>query len=329
MKKTERTAMKARVPENRMLRSCAAGRARIAAALVVSVLVVAGGVEPVRADCVVVAEGLRAALAERDLDAARRHHDAVWREPSCDDRFRDRAARAVSLLHARVAQERMVAGATLTSQRALLERGLGVARTWPLLALLGDVAHDAKDYDRASVLYQEALTVIDDTVKTPKPPSAPEIERIFRRAGASRLLATEYRSAPKTRSGAPGGLASARIRGFVVERVPVPITFHTDSAEFTGQGQRASADLAEHLKVQKPDRITIAGHTDPRGAEAHNLELSRRRAEAVARYLRAQGFEGQVEVVAKGEGERFAVDEPSAYTREQRWQMDRRGELIR
>ena len=321
--------MQARASQNRRIGRPAAGRAWISAALVVSAMAVSVGSGPVRADCTEAARALRTALAARDLDAAQRHHDAVWREPSCDDRFRDRAGRAVSLLHARIAQERMAAGASLASQQALLERGLGYARTWPLLALLGDAARDARDYDRASALYQEALTVIDDTVKTPKPPPEPEIERIFHLAAQSRMLATRYQPAPETRSGAPGGLAATRIRGFVVERVPVPITFHTDTAEFTEQGRHAAADMAEHLKVQKTARITVAGHTDPRGAEAYNLDLSRRRAEAVARYLREQGFEGQVEVMAKGERERFPVDEPSAYTREQRWQMDRRVELIR
>ena len=87
--------------------------------------------------------------------------------------------------------------------------------------------------------------------------------------------------------------------------------------------------MAAQLRAQRPERITIAGHTDPRGTEAHNFDLSRRRAEAVARYLREQGFAGQVVVVAKGESERFPVDDPAAYTREQRWQMDRRVELIR
>ena len=321
--------MKANASERGVFRRSVAGRALVPAVLVISALAVAGGSEPVRADCTEAARALRAALAERDLAAVQRHHDAVWREPSCDDRFRDRAGRAVSLLHARIAQERMAAGATLASQQALLERGLGYARAWPLLALLGDAARDGQDHDRATALYQEALTVIDDTVKTPKPPPEPEIERIFHLAAQSRMLATRYQPAPETRSGAPGGLAATRIRGFVVERVPVPITFHTGTAEFTEQGRRAAADMAEHLKVQKTTRITVAGHTDPRGAEAYNLDLSRRRAEAVARYLREQGFAGQVEVMAKGESERFPVDEPNAYTREQRWQMDRRVELIR
>ena len=314
-------------PVEPFVRSSLLRRMLAAAALAVSVW--GGFSDAARAECREAAQALRAALAARDLDAARRHYDTVWRESTCDDGFRERAGRAVSLLHGRIAQERMAAGASLASQRGLLERGLGHARTWPLLALLGDVAHEARDYDGASALYQEALAVIDDPVETPEPPPVSEIERIFHRAAQSRMLATDYRPAPRTRSGAPGGLAATSIRGFVVERVPVPITFHTATAEFTEKGWRAAADMAEYLEAQKPARITVVGHTDPRGTEAYNLDLSRRRAEAVARFLRARGFEGRVEMVARGESERFAVDEPGDYTREQRWQMDRRVELIR
>ena len=285
--------------------------------------------EAARAECRGVAEELQSALAARDLDAARRLYGRAWEEAACGDTFRARAGRAVSVLHARVAQDRMEAGASLASQQEVLERGLDYGRTWPVLALLGDAAHDVRDYGRASTLYQEALTAIDDTAMTPKPPPRSEIERIFHRAGLSRMLASDYLPSPRTRSGAAGGLAAAAIRGFAVERVPVPITFYTGSAEFTGTGRRAAADMADYLLAQKPARITIAGHTDPRGSEGYNLDLSRQRAEAVARFLREQGFLGRVEVVAKGENERFPAADLNAYTREQRWQLDRRVELIR
>ena len=66
--------------------------------------------------------------------------------PPATSAFRDRAGRAVSLLHARVAQERMAAGATLASQRSLLGRGLTFGRTWPLLALLGDLAREDQQH---------------------------------------------------------------------------------------------------------------------------------------------------------------------------------------
>lgn len=309
------------------IRSSATLRALLAATLALSMSAAAS--DRSRTQCPEVARALQAALAARDLDDARRRFDAVLEEPSCDDAFRARAGRVVSMLHARVVQERMVTGSSLASQLALLHQGLRYARTWPILALLGDAAHDAGDHDGASGWYQEALVAIDDTASTPKPPAVSVIERLFRRAAQSRLLATDYQPPPKTRSGAPGGLAAERIRGFVVARVPVPITFHTDSAEFTGKGRRAAADMVEYLTAQQPARITIAGHTDPRGEETYNLALSRRRAEAVAQFLRGHGFGGRVEVVAKGESEPFPVDEPGIYSREQRWQMDRRVELIR
>ena len=281
------------------------------------------------ADCREAAAALRDALQARDLPAARTAYDTVHAEPSCGDGFRDRAGRAVSALHARIAQERIAAGADPGSLRRLLERGLGYGRTWPLLALLGDEAAARRDHDAASALYQEALTLIDDETRTPRPPPAAEIGRIFEHAARSRMLATEHRPAPRTRAGAPGGLAAERIRGFTVKRVPVPVTFHTDSARFTERGRLAAAELAEHLKTQRPESVAIAGHTDPRGPAAYNLELSRQRAEAVARYLREQGFGGEIRTVAKGESERFPVADSSAWTEEERWRLDRRVELIR
>ncbi|MCY4319256.1 MAG: OmpA family protein [Alphaproteobacteria bacterium] len=303
----------------------AAGRTVTMLALLAAVaLPVAAG-----ANCREGAATLRAALAARDLEAARTGFEAVLAEPSCDDAFRDRAGRAVSALHARAAQERIAAGASLASQQRLLERGLGYGRAWPVLALLGDEAAARRDHDEAAALYQEALTVIDDEARTPRPPSVAEIERIFDGAARSRLLARAHRPAPRTRSGAPGGLGAERIRGFTVKRVPVPIGFHTDSDRFTERGQLAVAELAEDLMAQRPARIAIAGHTDPRGAAPYNLALSQRRAEAVGRYLREHGFRGGIDVVAKGESERFPVADPSAWTQEERWRMDRRVELIR
>ena len=281
------------------------------------------------ADCRMVTKDLRKALLARDLPAARSHYEAVVAEPACGGGVRDRARRAVSALHARTAQERIAAGETVSSLRRLLERGLSYGRSWPLLALLGDEAAVRRDHVAASALYQEALTAIDDEIRTPRPPPAAEIERIFDSASRSRMLAKEHRPAPRTRSGAPGGLAAERIRGFVIKKVPVPIGFHTDSARFTERGRLAAAELAEHLKAQRPARIAIAGHTDPRGTAAYNMALSRKRAEAVARYLRAKGFLGEIAVIAKGESERFPVQDPSAWTEEERWRMDRRVELIR
>ena len=279
--------------------------------------------------CLELAQSLRSALVESDLKGARISYESIWREPACDENFKSRIARSIAMLHAVHAQKEIEAGASLQSQRVLLQQGLGYARTWPLLAMLGDFAHDEQDFDKAVTLYQEALKVIDDPIETPVSPAESEIARIFQRAAQSHMLAESYHPAPKTRSGRPSGLASTRIRGFKINRVPVPISFHTGSADFTDKGLRAAADMSEYLNTQNPGKIKIVGHTDPRGGAQFNLELSRKRVGAVARYLRDRGFAGQIEIVAKGESERFAVDDESVYSLEQRWQMDRRVELVR
>lgn len=282
-----------------------------------------------RAGCREVAKPLQEALAVRDLEGARRHYDAVRREFDCPDAFRARAGRAVSNLHAQVAQERMAGGASLASQRALLERGRAYAGTWPTLALLGDVAHDARDYDRAAALYQSALVAINDEVDTPQRPPDSDIDRIRRLAEQSRMLAGRYVAAPTNRAGEPDGLAAPAIRGFKVKEEVLPITFKTGKAEFDALGRRYAEDMAQVLIRQAPERIAISAHTDERGADAYNLELSRRRGEAVRRFLQARGVTQPIEVIAKGESQPLDLLDPEHYGQEEVWRMNRRVEWIR
>ena len=282
-----------------------------------------------RAGCREVAEPLQQALAARDLDGARRHYEAVQGEFACPDAYRAQAKRAVSNLHARVAQERLAGGASLASQRALLERGRAYAGTWLTLSLLGDVAHDARDYGRAAVLYQGALRAINDEVDTPQRPPDADIDRIHRLAAQSRMLAGRYVAAPTSRAGEPDGLAALAIRGFKPEAAPVPITFKTGKAEFDEDGRRYAEELAQILKQQQSERITLSAHTDERGADAYNLELSRQRGEAVRRFLQARGVTQPIEVIAKGESQPLDLFEPEHYGQEEVWRMNRRVEWIR
>ena len=313
----------------KQFKSCSIFGCTIVSAMFALTLSYAGSLAAQTNACLELAQSLRSALSESDLNGARISYESIWREPACDEKFKSRIARSIAMLHAVHAQREIETGASLQSQRELLQQGLGYARAWPILAMLGDVAHDEQDFDKAVTLYQEALKVIDDPIETPVSPAESEIARIFQRAAQSRMLAENYHPAPKTRSGRPSGLASTRIRGFKINRVPVPIAFHTGSADFTDKGLRAAADMSEYLNTQNPGKIEIVGHTDPRGGAQFNLELSRKRVGAVARYLRDRGFAGQIELVAKGESERFAVDDESVYSLEQRWQMDRRVELVR
>ena len=64
-------------------------------------------------------------------------------------------------------------------------------------------------------------------------------------------------------------------------RTEVPgVYFLTDSAELLPASEPAIKRIADVLKQQPDWRVTIEGHTDSTGGDAHNLDLSRRRAES-------------------------------------------------
>ncbi len=71
------------------------------------------------------------------------------------------------------------------------------------------------------------------------------------------------------------------------------IQFGLDSDRLTDPARRNLDEFASALQDPrlKPFSFAVEGHTDARGTDGHNLDLSRRRAEAVARYLEAKGIE--------------------------------------
>lgn len=68
------------------------------------------------------------------------------------------------------------------------------------------------------------------------------------------------------------------------------IEFERGSALLTEQGKTILDDMAIALKKIPIAKVDIVGHTDNRGTPAHNLALSRSRADSVKIYLVAQGI---------------------------------------
>lgn len=65
-----------------------------------------------------------------------------------------------------------------------------------------------------------------------------------------------------------------------------PITFQSGTAQLSIEGKQALDELVEHLRHYPSFRIDVRGHTSDLGDSDANRELSRQRAEAVARYIR-------------------------------------------
>ncbi len=209
----------------------------------------------------------------------------------------------------------------------ILEKSLEIYRHWMALAMMGDFYAENKKYAKAALFYQEALDIIADPESTPKAPNPEIIGKIFKNGEKCRLLADSFVSTSKTRDGSPGGLSIASCRGFVPEKVAVPITFEFDSTEFTEKGKKAAYNMLEDLNALGSPDIILTGHTDPRGDDAYNLKLSFKRAARVRDFLKQNGYTGKIDILGAGEREPYEIEDRENYTEKEFYQMCRRVEL--
>ncbi|MFN3203019.1 MAG: OmpA family protein [Bradymonadia bacterium] len=85
------------------------------------------------------------------------------------------------------------------------------------------------------------------------------------------------------------------------------VLFKTDSATLRDESQKLLDDVVQLMRNSPSIRkVQVGGHTDSRGPASYNLDLSKRRAEQVRRYLIDKGKLAANRLVAKGFGE----DEP-------------------
>ena len=87
----------------------------------------------------------------------------------------------------------------------------------------------------------------------------------------------------------------------LVINLPGGVTFASDSANISSGFYSALNGIAQSLNNYPETRIQVNGYTDSTGNDAHNQELSQRRANAVAQYLVAQGVSSS-RIVANGFG---------------------------
>ena len=96
-------------------------------------------------------------------------------------------------------------------------------------------------------------------------------------------------------------------RGMVIT-LPGGVLFKTDKYELLPAAQVQLNQVADALARNNPDgKIVVGGYTDSQGTEAHNQELSEKRAQSVADYLVGRGI-AKDRVSSKG----FAAQAPIA-----------------
>ena len=80
------------------------------------------------------------------------------------------------------------------------------------------------------------------------------------------------------------------------------VTFDYNSASLTANSSTVLDDVADGLKKHPRLKVELQGHTDSKGPDAYNLNLSQKRANSVREYLFKAGVPSN-QMTAKGYGE--------------------------
>jgi outer membrane protein OmpA-like peptidoglycan-associated protein len=120
----------------------------------------------------------------------------------------------------------------------------------------------------------------------------------------------------------PGAVVSRVGEGLVVT-FDSGLLFDFDSSVLRDASKANLDNLAANLSSFGDSKLLLVGHTDAQGSDAYNMDLSRRRAAAVASYLEAHGVSPS-RVTTQGKGEEEAV---ASNDTEQGRQQNRRVEI--
>ncbi len=100
--------------------------------------------------------------------------------------------------------------------------------------------------------------------------------------------------------------------------------FDFDSSEIRPEYLPALRAHAEYLIANPDQRVVIEGHCDERGSREYNMALGERRANAVRRFLEAEGVDpAQLETVSYGEEKPL-----DPRHNEEAWSVNRRAVLV-
>jgi OOP family OmpA-OmpF porin len=96
------------------------------------------------------------------------------------------------------------------------------------------------------------------------------------------------------------------------------IAFESNSAKITPRGRATLEKLIPLLRREPKAAIEIGGHTDGYGAADYNLQLSRRRAEAVRQYFVSRGLTNRFTAVGYGATQPLSSDKTKTGLRNNR-----------
>lgn len=119
-------------------------------------------------------------------------------------------------------------------------------------------------------------------------------------AGIGAYLAEQERKLKRDLEGT--GATVVNTGDDILITLPAGVLFPVDSATIQPRFEDKLVSVANTLKADPRSLIDVVGHTDSTGDAAYNQDLSERRANSVATFLKAEGVRSS-RIVAYGRGE--------------------------
>lgn len=287
-----------------------------------------------RADCPALIRSFEQATKATSIDAVRRAAGDIASDIVCGERGGEFKGKYVDWL--------LVLAATPQTNAEDAKRALGLAEetvlvtgTWRSAAALGDTYFRLGDRGQAFAWYEKSLSFMTSRPATPA--SHAERQALLDKAGAAKSGAdggpkkNEWQQSTRELDGRVGGIyAPGLLREVEVLSVPLPVRFVTDEARFTPDGEKAVGELAQAISEQNLPSIKLVGHADARGSAPHNLDLSKRRVEAVRSELQRRNVKARIDVEWRGSTQPFDLSVlPVRPSQDEGWALDRRVEWVR
>ncbi len=136
---------------------------------------------------------------------------------------------------------------------------------------------------------------------------------------AGAIIGHQMDQKAKEIKGTVAGADVTRVGEGLVVTFDSGLMFDFDSDVLRVESKKNLDNLASNLNSFGDSKLMLIGHTDDRGADSYNLDLSRRRAMAVASYLESRGVSAaRVQIAGRGESEPIATNDTDMGRQENR-----------
>lgn len=283
-------------------------------------------------DCAPFERSFKAAAATKQIDSVRQARDAWLKDYVCgEDEGEINAKYFRALIDIAAADPAQRQGAL-----AEVTKSLGVKEDWRTAESLGDYYWTQRDRKDAFYWYEQSLNFLKQ--HPDQHLGAKAFQALVAKAGAAKsderggtqVAQGDFYKTRAAMDGKLGGIYT-NFREVEAYSVPLPVRFYYDKAEFTPEGEAAVQELAKAAIEQELASIKLVGHTDPKGSDEYNMDLSRRRVEAVRAALQKLGVRARIEIVWKGKRQPIdaSVLPPPPPQDEELWALERRVEWVR